>query len=71
MNTLFTKFSGWFLLVMLTMLLVEILAVGVLAASWCLHTVFGHYAIAVVALIALVIALVHEFHAHHRTPHIA
>lgn len=69
MNSLFVKFSGWFLLFMLAMLLVEILAVGIFAASWCLHSIFGHYAIAVVALIALVIALVHEFHAHPRTPH--
>jgi membrane protein YdbS with pleckstrin-like domain len=71
METLFIKFSGWFLLAMLAMLIVEILAVGMFAASWCLHTIFGHYAIAVVALVALVIALVHEFRVHPRTPHAA
>ena len=65
MNTLFTKFSGWLLL---AMLLVEITAVGIFAARWCLNKIFGIYAIAAAAL---VIALVHEFHAHHRTPHIA
>lgn len=57
MNTLFTKLSGWFLLIMLAMLIVEILAVGVFAVGWCLHTIFGHYAITVVAVLALLIAL--------------
>jgi len=57
MNTLFTKLSGWFLLIMLAMLIVEILAVGVFAVGWCLHTIFGHYAVAVVAIVALLIAL--------------
>ena len=59
MNTLFTKLSGWFLLIMLAMLIVEILAVGVFAFGWCLHTIFGHYAVAVVAVLALLIALLH------------
>jgi hypothetical protein len=57
MDTLFTKLSGWFLLIMLTMLIVEILAVGVFALGWCLHSVFGHYAVAVAAVAALLIAL--------------
>ena len=57
MNTLFTRLSGWFLLIMLAMLIVEILAVGVFAVGWCLHTIFGHYAVAVVAIVALLIAL--------------
>ena len=57
MDTLFTKLSGWFLLIMLAMLIVEILTVGVFAVVWCLHTVFGHYAVAAVAVVALLIAL--------------
>ncbi len=71
MNTFLTKFAGWFLLFMLAMLLVEILAVGIFAAGWCLHSLFGHYGIAVVALIALVAALVHEHHVHHQPYHTA
>lgn len=59
MNTLFTKISGWFLLIMLAMLIVEILTVGVFAVGWCLHTIFGHYAVAAVAVLALLIALLH------------
>ena len=62
MNELLTKFSGWFLLLMLAMLLVEILAVGMFTAGWCLHTLFGHYAVAVVAGVALVFALIHHHH---------
>ena len=64
MSQLLIRFSGWFLMFMLAMLIVEILAVGVFAAGWCLHTMFGHYAIAVVALLALLVALVLEIHAH-------
>ena len=57
MNALFTKLSGWFLLIMLAMLIVEILAVGVFAVGWCLHSLFGHYAVAMAAVLALLIAL--------------
>lgn len=57
MNRLFTKSSGWFLLIMLAMLIVEILTVRVFALDWCLHTVFGNYAVAAVAVVALSIAL--------------
>ena len=67
MNDLVTKFSGWLLMTMLAMLVLEILCVGVFAASWCLHTLFGHYAFAVLGLVALIAALVHHHHERART----
>lgn len=62
MNGFMTKFSGWLLLLMLAMILVEIMAVGVFAAGWCLHSLFGHYAILVVVGAAGLIAWIHHRH---------
>mgnify|MGYP001814747752 CR=1 FL=1 len=60
MNGFMTKFSGWLLLFMLAMILFEIMAVGVFAAGWCLHSIFGHWAILVVIGAAALFAWIHH-----------
>lgn len=64
MNELVIKFSGWLLMLLLAMLVLEILCVGVFAATWCLHSLFGPYAFVVAGMLALVAALVHYHHVH-------
>lgn len=62
MTDFIIKFSGWLLLFMLAMILFEVLAVGVFAAGWCLHTLFGHYAFVVVPVAAALVAWIHHRH---------
>ena len=71
MSNFLIKFSGWLLLLLMAMIVFEIVCVGVFAAGWCLHSIFGHYAVLMVAVLALISAWFHERHeirAGHRGP---
>ena len=52
-----SRVSGWLLMVLLGTLLLEIVGIGVFAAGWCLSCVFGKYAFAILAMIALLLVM--------------
>ena len=57
MNIEWSRVPGWLLMGLLGCLLIEIAAVGAFMAGWCLTCIFGKYALAVLAVMALLILL--------------